>query len=423
MSTTIFRLKIASALLGLLLAGTLAKNANADTPLRLISYTAPSGNWVFVVPMSNVNQGNLGVYAFKYSSAGWQPGYVGEQDGNHYPPEPSTGYYYGNTSPAIGSTIMGYYSPGDHDHHLFFINGNDGHIHEWFWPDGSMNNFSPANGAVSDRDVTYESNSPLPAGTLTNYSNGTVVTGPATLTGFVDSSYVGHVYYTDNLSRVHELYYSSGQWWEGSPAGQANALDGKGMTSLWDGAREHIYFTGLDGSLWEDWFSSGWQSHALTGSTGVVNPKITVSQSPSGYLVAMLQGTQEIFGPSTDGLGMRAVIYDTSAGWESDEFTGLGNLSVDSPMVAYNNWWFYEGMDQRIYLPGISFSQSLQAMFGGLNVAMIDGGAELGPISGFVDSSNNSHIFYIGTDGNLWEYYSSNMTYWSVHSIGNNNFQ
>ncbi len=372
-----FRLKITTAVFGVLLAATAAKSADAaiTTPLRLISYTAPSGNWVLIrsnnVPYAAIN-------AYQYSSAGW-----------HYASLQTNGY------PVMGSTIAGYYSPTDRNHHLFFIEG-DGHIHEWLWPDGPITNLGA--GSPSDRDVTSQSGSPLPAGTL----SGGEVTGPTTLTGFVDTSSVMHLYFTDSSSIVHEVYYS-GQWWEGHPAGQANALDGKGMTSLWDGAREHIYFTGLDGSLWEDWFSGGWQSHALTGSTGVVNPKITISQSPSGYLVAMLQGTQEIFGPSTDSLGMRAVIYDTSAGWESDEFTGLANLSVDSPMVAYNNWWFYEGLDQNIYLPGISFSQSLQSMFGGESVNTTANGSELGPISGFIDSSGNSHIFYIGTNGNLWQ--------------------
>jgi hypothetical protein len=301
---------------------------------------------------------------------------------------------------------MGYYSAGDQNNHVFYMKldpTSRSAIVELYWPTGRYNGYNT-------RNLTTESGAQGPY--MQIYTNGTFDTA-SELTGFVDSSGTRHVFYFDGASNVVENYFS-GHWWANSPGGRGNYGQSTGISSLWDGSVEHVYFAGYDGNLWEDYDNGQWWSHPLTGSTGAVQPTISASQAPSGYghfTSSLINGTsQAIWGVPSDNSGLRLVA--ALPNWQSFLWPSslVPAIGLSSAMLAINGSPVYVGTDSLIYAPNSS-STSLQAAFGGPAVG--DSG-----ITGFYDGTNY-HIFYVGSDGHLHEYYSPNMSTWSTNDLCN----
>ncbi len=275
--------------------------------------------------------------------------------------------------------------------------------------------------------MTYESGAPLPAtggapvstdghqlgyGFNCQYPSYASV---STLTGIVDSSNEMHLYYASANRGVTEVYFVNGRWWQGFPSGNANATGGTGMTSLWDGSLEHIYYTGTDGTLWEDYLPgcSGWCNHALTGSA---------STSPSGFLSATYPGVQAVWGAQPSG-GMRLMARYPS-GWVGSTLSSSQTpaLSTSSPSISIQGNPFYIGSDQNIYQPDQN-TTPIQQTSGGPQSELTAVSAStgwtgpLGPLTGGKDATGNWHLFYIGTDGHVHEYYGNGSATWSTNDL------
>jgi hypothetical protein len=443
MSMTNSRFKYAAALTVVAGSGFHAASASAFTPpLQMTSYSSTFQSaeveHVFVLPATlgwndaaPTEYNSAGLYQFVCSSKGcWQEGYAGTAicTDTNCPNGAQVAMPH-------GTPILGYYNPRDSDNHIFYIN-NDGHLHEWYWPEtGDLSNYDFNGVQIDDRDLTVETSTPPP---LVTFNSGYVQTA-TTITGFVDSSNISHVFFTDAYHRLHELY-NNGSWWGGGPtSAQANATNGQGLTSLWDGSTTMLYFTGLDGNLWNEWLLNGtWKETQITGTGGALN--LSTAQAPNGFLSALLPTSSVIIGTEGSGPSARAVAA-TAIEWATEEFTGNPALSVNSPTIGLPGndaaYWVYAGTDQNLYIENLYSTNgpavSIESQYGGPKVSLTAGGSQLTPITGFYDggTSGNYHIFYIsqlgGTNsppgGALFEDYSqgplTSDPVW-IHSISEN---
>ncbi len=367
-----------------------ASAATTPPPIALASYASPGLEHVFVWSWSNQSC----ITQFVHSSSGWVHNCVQIQIGA------------GHTGPAKGTKIFGYYSSGDNQDHLFY-QSSEGNIHEAYWTDNPG-----ANGAVTDTDLTATLHTYVGHGSVDKYAGNQIFVNPSTLTGFFEGN-LNHIFYSDATGVIRELYHYSGGWSTGHASRAANAVNGRGLSSQWDGGCEHIYYTATDGGLWEDYDCGSWQSHELSGPSGAITPPITGGQVPSGYLTSYdISGTQGIWGIQSDRTELRYVQYVNQ--WESLEVSvpALGDPS--SAVISVNFNPYYVGSDGLIY----DFSTSLQSLYGGPAVLRTASGTQLSEITGFLDTASYSHIFYVGTDGDLHEYYQApNQTTWSMSQL------
>jgi hypothetical protein len=419
----------ASAMLAGMVVTATAHAQTAPAPVQLTSWFSPvDGGIEHVIvasPQGTVSQypGNNAPNLYIHSaSAGWVlatqpwlPNYVTPVeliDGQ----ETLVSAY-----PCFGAPLFGYYSPSDQNNHLFMIDSN-AHIIEWYWPETSaLDDYQQGNGGISVRDVSYQSGTlPFTDGVTMGTYDGYGCQYPSavtTLTGFVDSSNTMHLYFINSSYGVTEAYFPSGgsQWFQGYPGGQSSvATGGLGLSSLWDGTIEHIYFTGLDGNLWEDYYGDGdcsgaWCSHSLSSSNG-----------PTSYITSTDPNTETVWYASGEPSLVIYAYYDV---WETltfpSSYTPLLSTtgSLLSPLVQILGSPFYIGTDQNIYQPNTNTSP-IQQSFGGVKSEFTAGGTQIGPLSGGVDSSGTLHLFYVGTDQHLHEYYqASGSSDWAVNDL------
>jgi hypothetical protein len=398
-------IRTATACLGVVAATCTAVTAHAQQkfPLALVGLGAPDGERLFLHAQS------LGecVMEFVCSSAGcWQHGCISGQQ----------------SAPALGSRMLTYYEPNARRDHLFFESG-DQHIHEWSWPDTSGRASN-----VVDVDLTQQpgTSGVLAAGAYVSGFPGGALDVPATLTGFVDGSGVEHVFFTDDENSVDEFYHNSSAWWLGHEAqfGPVDARGGSGLTSMWDGTCQHIFYLDTsDALLFEDYACGGpWQAHPLTGTTGAITPKINTSNGPENHMVAtfLAGNTEELWGMPSNLTGLAVAYCETTQCWGSGVLT-TPELEQDSPvaMPSPGNP-AYEGSEGDIFTPNDTSQrgQSLQSLYGNPTAVRTGDDNELSELAAFTDPSGTSHIFYVGAFGDVFEYYQpSGQNTWSTNQL------
>jgi len=307
-----------------------------------------------------------------------------------------------------GSPIMLLNSVDDGDIHLIFISG--GSIWETVWHDGPgiCENSNP-----QGYNLTDETGSPAPY----SQPNTAGYTTYSSLSGFRDSNNYLHIFYIAQDKSLHELYRdTNANWWRGYPPGYANAFGGRGMSAFFNG-NENIFVTGTDNNLWVVWFdSNGWHTQQMTGNS-FLNPPLTTNASPANFITTGLSaGNPVIWGPSTNGL--LTIVELAGSAWYSGAFQGSGTPALDltlSPTLTMpgTGWPYYIGSDGHMHSP--NNGQDITAQFGGPPGEPIQG-REFSPLTGGVDTRGTEHLFYIGNDHLLHEYYGDG-TSWSTNTV------
>lgn len=308
--------------------------------------------------------------------------------------------------PTPGTVLLAYYNAYDNTNHVIYESvspqdSNRPDIVDMFWY-GSASSCASGSGYVILTGPSSATQAPAPLA----LSNGDGSFQFSTLAGFTDSSNVSHVFYTDASLNIHELYRYHGTWYQGYPPGAAEAVDGQGMTAVWDGSTEHVFVTGTDFNLWDvSHSSSGWKTTRLSGSGGAVSPNISSSMAPIGSMSATLyNGTSAaVWGPA-EGQTYLTLVADIGGTWEAGALAPP-NLSSGCPTTTTSfGTPYYIGTNQDVYAPNSNVDMTVK--WGQPRSELTNNGTQLGPLTGGTDAAGNDHLFYIGTDQLIHEYYT-----------------
>lgn len=267
---------------------------------------------------------------------------------------------------------------------------------------------------------------------------------PSNLVGFADSYGTHHVFYfggpnppsSGNPSNLLELYSSDSggaNWTNHSIASISNTAGNVpiGLTALWDGSVQHIYWNPSPTALVETYNNGQWWTHTMTQSN-----------NPPYYNVAAMSpktGWQWLFGSnSAVSQGTNAVEWWNSGSWSSatigaggfflwngiasfawkDNTSGLGGSGTDGGFFYTDS-----SLNVNIDIPGVANAV--------LSYGTVTGHTQYTPaanqITGFSEGlslGNYLHVFWIDGSGNIWEAYAASNSIgpgfgtWHTHTIG-----
>jgi hypothetical protein len=213
-----------------------------------------------------------------------------------------------------------------------------------------------------------------------------------------------------------------------------------GLSALWDGSVEHVYWNAAPGVLNETYYSGNWYTHTLLSSPTYTPFFNTTAVSP-------VNGMEYVWGQAwsaqyaRDANAAAQLTYTASAGWKSD-IAAAPNLDVGSGTASFtwkdntaglqgsgtDGGLFYIGTNNAVYeyLPG--FGSTILSYGAASNRQYAPTGNQ---ITGFYDggsgSAGNLHLFYVDNAGFVVELYepasnigpgSSGFNNWTWHRIG-----
>lgn len=242
------------------------------------------------------------------------------------------------------------------------------------------------------------------------------VSSASTLTGFWDGS-VEHVFFIDDNSCVNEIYYN-GQWWghclnsNGIALGSnGQDLDGMGMTSLWDGTVEHVFYEN-SGGVQEAYFNGQW----WPGSPPSLDGDVLVSDGLSGDEEIYASGVGFGTGVGLDGKNGSGSWWSTSVGDGTSGFCTYGSdavVYIGPYSLGWGQNYFCVGQDHDVW--SVDQNQNVTPM----NVpVLVSSTASPQAITGFWDGYCR-HVFYIGSDSHVHEQYACNGGGWGSNDLMN----
>jgi hypothetical protein len=299
------------------------------------------------------------------------------------------------------SNMLAYYVPGDNTDHVI-VSDSQGNIEDINWSEGS----SGADcGSASATEVTDF-----------NLLN----TAGDTLAGFVDTNNIAHVFFVADTGVLAEAYRLNGTWFEGFPPTPPPGLppratkaitQGRDLTAIWDGSANNIFVTGADGNLWDVYFNGTWSTLQLSGSAGLITPPIGSGLSPGNFMSAVdYMGTVPLlWGAQSNNAGALSVVARFGSAWESEQISAFNLAFSNTPVVvlADDGYPYYIGEGAgggAIFDVQAGSEANLQQKFGGSFAA----NSSIWALTGGVDTSGTDHLFYIGTDNFIHEYYGTN---------------
>jgi hypothetical protein len=269
-------------------------------------------------------------------------------------------------SPPAGGSLTGFFANGIE--HVFYVSPEDGHVRELYYFGGSWlpNDLTVATNGVNVNNswltsffadgvehVFYRNQSGYVCELY--YLNGrwwgnnlTLDTGgPATeypvITSFSGRG-IEHVFYQSQVgdhSHVCELYYN-GSWWGNDLTAVTSGPEapGTGITSLFDGSVEHVYYLGgpAGGPLHvhELYYNGAWWGNDLTAAANAGYPFQSITSLFDGMQHVFYIGQTSDPYTNAEGWGHVYELYYDGA-WHVNDLTGTsGPAALAGPITCFS---------------------------------------------------------------------------------------
>jgi hypothetical protein len=252
-------------------------------------------------------------------------------------------------------------------------------------------------------------------------------TNPSSVCMAAGSSFLA---YTETVSNNQDVYYVGSDehvhllWWNGDPwhtldltatTGGPNVQAGTQLVRTNNG--NSFYYVGTDGNVWQFWNNSS-GSTASGWHTANINAIAGVSCQVNNNIVSGCVAAGSSLLAYTDPVSNNQVVYYVGADqhvhllwWNGDPWhtidltatAGGANASALAPMaVTYNNGFFYLGTDGNIWQLWTTGSTSTPSAWHAPNISAIAGSPAANPgtpMLGYVDPTTNGQaVYYIGSD-------------------------
>jgi hypothetical protein len=168
------------------------------------------------------------------------------------------------------------------------------------------------------------------------------------------------------------------------------------MSAVWDGSAEHVFVLGTDGNIWDINFNGSWHSTKVTGPNGTI-ANFNRTYTPEGYVTAtMFDGAPMLWGGASQQIALVGLL---------EPFTAF-TLAV--PQVSSISTTAALGDGTPFYIDTARFlrdqnGNSMAALYGGPWSELT--GGQIGPLTAGTDAWGTGHVFWIGNDGHIHEYY------------------
>ena len=296
--------------------------------------------------------------------------------------------------PTVTSALAGFRLSND-SKHVFFI-GTDNHVYELY--------FTAGTGWVYN-DLTALARAVAPAAT-------------SALAGFRLSDDSKHVFFIGTDNHVHELFIAGdGRWDDNDLTTLAGAVP-PAATSALTGHRlsddsQHVFFIGTDNHVHELFIAgAGWADNNLTTLAGAVAP--TPTSALTGHRLS--DDSQHVFFIGTDNHVHE--LFIAGAGWADNNLTTLAGAVPPTPtsdLTGYplsdnSQHVFFIGTDNHVrelFIAGAGWADN--------DLTTLAGAVPPTPTSaltGYRLSNDTKHVFFIGTDDHVHEFFFTAVTGW-----------
>jgi hypothetical protein len=261
--------------------------------------------------------------------------------------------------------------------------------------------------------TTWQSDDP------TSSAGAPVAVSGSALTSIIVSGSVIHLFYRGTNQHVYELYGSGTTWHSDDPtslAGAPIAASGSALTSFNDSGVIHVFYLGTNQNVYELYWTTAWHSDdptALAHAPVAVSGSALTSFIDSSVMHVFYLGTNQ---------NVYELYWSGGSAWHSDDPTSLAGAPVAASGSALTSFIgsgvmhiFYLGTNQNVYelywSGGSAWHSDDPTSLAGAPVA-----ASGSALTSFQDLLGGIRVYFLGTNSHGYQLYDS-QSVWSTTDL------